>query len=282
MHDSSARSERPFVTLNCAAIPESLIESELFGYGAGTFTGGLKGGKVGKIEASSGGTLFLDEIGDMPLALQARLLRVLAEREITPLGQVKPVRIDLHVICATHRDLGSFVDQGEFREDLYYRISGVRIALPALRERQDRLELIDRVLAELCENESVVIDDQALKMLSDYHWPGNIRQLKNALQFALCMCDGRAIRITDLPDEVFPPAPGERAAAAAQPSPDLPPQRMVSLGHALGGTGEPDEREQILQALQQHRWVVLRAAEALGISRSTLHRKIKKYGLSEG
>jgi len=279
IHDSSARRDKPFVTLNCAAIPESLIESELFGYGAGTFTGGLKGGKAGKIEGSSGGTLFLDEIGDMPLALQARLLRVLAEREITPLGQIKPIAVDLHVICATHRDLGDYVAQGEFREDLYYRISGVRIALPGLRERQDRSALIDRVLAGLPDGRSVSIDARARRVLDDYHWPGNIRQLKNVLEFALCMCDGATIRLTDLPDEVFPPAMCRPSSGGETLDTPQPPQRLVSLGPAA--VPEDDERQQIMAALQQHRWVVVRAAEALGISRSTLHRKIRKYGLDE-
>ncbi|ANG62828.1 transcriptional regulator [Marinobacterium aestuarii] len=298
IHASSMRHDKPFVTLNCAAIPESLIESELFGYSAGTFTGGLKGGKVGKIEASNGGTLFLDEIGDMPLMLQARLLRVLAEREITPLGQIKPVAVDLHVICATHRDLIEAVSLGEFREDLYYRISGVRIGLPALRDRQDRQALIEKVFSQLRESESIQIDEPALQVLGAYHWPGNIRQLRNALQFALCMCDGRALRITDLPDEVFPQAPGEPgmgsasltdAAISSQNGPStgqLPPDRLMSLGTAVLGnesvaSAEQDERARILATLRQHRWVVLRAAQALGISRSTLHRKIKKYGLSE-
>jgi transcriptional regulator of acetoin/glycerol metabolism len=296
IHASSTRHDKPFVTLNCAAIPESLIESELFGYSAGTFTGGLKGGKVGKIEASNGGTLFLDEIGDMPLMLQARLLRVLAEREITPLGQIKPVAVDLHVICATHRDLIDAVSQGEFREDLYYRISGVRIGLPALRDRQDRQSLIEKVFGQLRESDAIQMDEPALQVLGAYHWPGNIRQLRNALQFALCMCDGRALRITDLPDEVFPQAPGEPTArgpgtlaAAAVPAPSepladqLPPDRLVSLGTSVqcNVPAEEGERGRILATLQQHRWVVLRAAQALGISRSTLHRKIKKYGLSE-
>ncbi|GGO81369.1 transcriptional regulator AcoR [Marinobacterium nitratireducens] len=278
IHDSSARRDKPFVTLNCAAIPESLIESELFGYGAGTFTGGLKGGKTGKIEASNGGTLFLDEIGDMPLALQARLLRVLAEREITPLGQIKPVPVDLHVICATHRDLASIVEQGGFREDLYYRISGVRVALPALRERQDLHALIDLVLAGLPDGEAGEIDAQARRVLAEYHWPGNIRQLKNVLEFALCMSDGASIRLTDLPDEVFPPAPGERSAHTPSETSPMPPDRLVSLG---ARAPDSDERQRILSALQQHRWVVVRAAEALGISRSTLHRKIRKYGLAD-
>nr|WP_067291183.1 sigma-54-dependent Fis family transcriptional regulator [Marinobacterium profundum] len=299
IHASSARHDKPFVTLNCAAIPESLIESELFGYSAGTFTGGLKGGKVGKIEASNGGTLFLDEIGDMPLILQARLLRVLAEREITPLGQIKPVTVDLHVICATHRDLIEAVGLGEFREDLYYRISGVRIGLPALRERQDRLALIEKVFGQLRESDAIQMDEPALQVLGAYHWPGNIRQLRNALQFALCMCDGRALRITDLPDEVFPQAPGEPLTmgtptlegAVFLPQADVSaqqplPGRLVSLG-GIGQDSNPvtaaeqGEQARILATLQQHRWVVLRAAQALGISRSTLHRKIKKYGLSE-
>ena len=279
IHDSSSRCDKPFVTLNCAAIPETLIESELFGYSSGTFTGGLKGGKVGKIEASSGGTLFLDEIGDMPLALQARLLRVLAEREITPLGQIKPIRVNINVICATHRDLGNLVAEGAFREDLYYRISGVRVVLPALRERQDRSELIERILSQMSQGNKLAMENQALTILGEYHWPGNIRQLKNTLQFALCMCDGSTIRITDLPDEVFPRAPGERTESPVATQSEPPPQRVVSLG-SCSEDGR-SERDQILEALQQHRWVVLRAAEALGISRSTLHRKIRKYRLDE-
>ena len=170
------------------------------------------------------------------------------------------------------------------REDLYYRISGVRIGLLALRDRQDRLALIEKVFAELRESDQIVMDEQALQVLGSYHWPGNIRQLKNALQFALCMCDGQAVRITDLPDEVFPPAPGEPITANAITSPraaTLPPDRLVSLGSTQDGQGEEDEKARILAALQQHRWVVLRAAEALGVSRSTLHRKLKKYGLGE-
>lgn len=323
MHDSSNRRDRPFVTLNCAAIPESLIESELFGYGAGTFTGGLRGGKTGKIEASSGGTLFLDEIGDMPLPLQARLLRVLAEQEITPLGQLTPVKLDLHVICATHRNLQEQVEQGDFRGDLYYRIGGVKVALPALRERQDKGGLIDRLLDELVEDDDVSINAQARQVLERYQWPGNIRQLKNTLEFALCMCERNTIRITDLPDDVF-------AAAEKGPISGLPeagespvpiarsiPERLVSLvgderrlvedpmaisvaveaptavvnPAVSSDTGlnsapanrtaelseEAREKERIQTALESNRWVVSKAAEALGISRSTLHRKLRKY-----
>ncbi|MEH6649887.1 MAG: sigma-54-dependent Fis family transcriptional regulator [Motiliproteus sp.] len=278
IHQSSARCDKPFVTLNCAAIPESLIESELFGYGSGTFTGGLKGGKTGKIQASEGGTLFLDEIGDMPLELQARLLRVLAEREITPLGQVKPVKIDLHVICATHRNLKDYVAQGKFREDLYYRISGVDIPLPALRDRQDKLALFSKLIDLICHEEglerSITLAPPAQNLLLSYHWPGNIRQLKNVLQLALCLCDGEQIGIDDLPEEL-------RAQSSIFDDHPPVPSRVASLPHnlPLGTTPATSEKELILQALVEHRWVVTRAAKAMGISRSTMHRKIKQHAL---
>ncbi|MGH1463306.1 MAG: sigma-54-dependent Fis family transcriptional regulator [Neptuniibacter sp.] len=292
LHNSSNRSDKPFVTLNCAAIPESLIESELFGYGAGTFTGGLKAGKVGKIQASDGGTLFLDEIGDMPIELQARLLRVLAESEIIPLGEVSPVKVNLNVICATHRDLKSLVGADNFREDLFYRISGFKINLPSLRERQDKSAIINKVLTELCsEDESygiIGISDAALEILCSYHWPGNIRQLKNVLQYSLCICDGPVIDIDDLPEEVFvsisipqivkPAEPAEPAEPVVIPEVAAPPSRMVSLQSEYQ---QPvSERDELIQALEENRWVVTRTAKALNISRSTLHRKIKKYNLA--
>ncbi|MBR9882711.1 MAG: sigma-54-dependent Fis family transcriptional regulator [Oceanospirillales bacterium] len=279
IHDSSQRKDKPFVTLNCAAIPESLIESELFGYSAGTFTGGLKGGKVGKIQASNGGTLFLDEIGDMPISLQARLLRVLAEGEITPLGEIKSIPIDLHVITATHRDLKQLIAEGGFREDLYYRISGVRVELPALRERADKSELIGKILSDLSES-PVELTPEVQALLNRYEWPGNIRQLKNVLQFALCMCDGDRLAIEDLPEEVLPISSvviseSERVAGETHP-----PKRMVSLSGSRLSPTEESERNALIQTLEANRWVVSRAAKALGISRSTLHRKINKYDLN--
>lgn len=282
IHDSSQRRDKPFVTLNCAAIPESLIESELFGYSAGTFTGALKGGKIGKIQASHGGTLFLDEIGDMPLALQARLLRVLAEGEITPLGEIKPMPIDLHVITATHRDLKQLIVEGAFREDLYYRISGVRVELPALREREDRCVLIESILQEISDA-PVTLAPATLKRLDQYPWPGNIRQLKNVLQFSLCMCEGGQIQCDDLPEELFT-KPAESAGLPASPQDscsDMLPRRLVSLGSVPGALSQNDERQRLVAALEANRWVVSRTARMLGISRSTLHRKIKKYGLDE-
>ncbi|WP_299199463.1 sigma-54-dependent Fis family transcriptional regulator [uncultured Amphritea sp.] len=289
LHNSSDRADKPFITLNCAAIPESLIESELFGYGAGTFTGGLKTGKVGKIQASNGGTLFLDEIGDMPIELQASLLRVLAESEIIPLGEVNPVKVSLNVICATHRDLKELVSSGDFREDLFYRISGFQVALPSLREREDKPVIIEKVLRALCldeENaENVQVAPQALKVLCQYQWPGNIRQLKNVLQYAMCMREGDLIQVDDLPDEVFaaPVAIGHQTEQFSY----APPSRLVSMTGLSGRSPREEtserqalsEKEELEQVLEQNRWVVTRAAKALGISRSTLHRKIKKYNL---
>ncbi|MEM5537809.1 sigma-54-dependent Fis family transcriptional regulator [Neptuniibacter pectenicola] len=276
LHESSDRADKPFITLNCAAIPESLIESELFGYGAGTFTGGLKAGKMGKIQASDGGTLFLDEIGDMPLELQASLLRVLAESEIIPLGEHEAVGVSLNVICATHRDLKEYVARGEFREDLYYRISGFQVTLPSLRQRSDQPVIIEKVLHMLCLDDGdvghVEIHPKAMELLCQYRWPGNIRQLKNVLQYALCMREGEMICIEDLPDEVFS---SEQLVRKEQ---DIvaPPLRMLSISSDSGNLSEKEELENILE---QHRWVVTRAAKAMGVSRSTLHRKIKKYGL---
>ena len=276
LHESSDRADKPFITLNCAAIPESLIESELFGYGAGTFTGGLKAGKMGKIQASDGGTLFLDEIGDMPLELQASLLRVLAESEIIPLGEHEAVGVSLNVICATHRDLKEYVARGEFREDLYYRISGFQVTLPSLRQRSDQPVIIEKVLHMLCLDDGdvghVEIHPKAMELLCQYRWPGNIRQLKNVLQYALCMREGEMICIEDLPDEVFSSDQLVRKEQDIAP----PPLRMLSISSDSGSLSEKEELENILE---QHRWVVTRAAKAMGVSRSTLHRKIKKYGL---
>ncbi|MDO6564348.1 sigma-54-dependent Fis family transcriptional regulator [Amphritea sp. 1_MG-2023] len=277
LHESSDRADKPFITLNCAAIPESLIESELFGYSAGTFTGGLKAGKVGKIQASHGGTLFLDEIGDMPLELQASLLRVLAESEIIPLGEIHPVKVQLNIICATHRDLKELVSRGEFREDLYYRISGFQVALPSLRDRGDKPVIIDKVLRTLCLDEenadNVQVEPEALQVLCQYQWPGNIRQLKNVLQYSMCMREGDRIKVDDLPDEVFAAPAIERQSGHRS---STPPERVASI---VGVSEALSEKEVLETALEQNRWVVTRTAKALGISRSTLHRKIKKYNL---
>ena len=267
MHQASRRAHRPFVAVNCASIPESLVESELFGYGPGAFTGARREGMRGKIRQSSGGTLFLDEIGDMPPALQTRLLRVLEQQEVLPLGSDEPVKVDLQVISATHRDLAERVAEGLFREDLYYRLNGVTLSLPPLRERGDRADLIQRMLdAENETREPVCLDDHALDCLLRYRWPGNIRQLRNCLCAALALCEGGVIDASLLPEEVVRdagPAPAPRAEGSGED--DLP------LAHA--------ERLALLEVLEQHRWNITGAAAALGMSRKTVYRKLKKHGI---
>lgn len=279
MHDASARAGKPFVALNCAAIPETLVESELFGYKDGAFTGARAKGARGKILQAHGGTLFLDEIGDMPLPMQTRLLRFLAEREVMPLGAEQAIPVDLQVICATHRDLQGLVDDGRFRLDLYYRLAGLTLKLPPLRERADKEALIHSLLyAEARELDYMVppLADGVLSLLVAHAWPGNIRQLKNTLRAALALSGGDAIGIEHLPAEVV------HAACTI-----LPPPRLSSLGFnevasmqpvaaaATTATGGP--REALLQALRQHSWNVTQAARSLGACRATVYRRMQKY-----
>ncbi|MFF7063435.1 sigma 54-interacting transcriptional regulator [Pseudomonas sp. NPDC008258] len=256
LHRQSQRRDGPFVTLNCAAIPESLIESELFGYVAGAFTGASSKGMQGLLQQADGGTLFLDEIGDMPLNLQTRLLRVLAEGEVAPLGAARRERVDIQVICATHRDLASMVEQGRFREDLYFRLANARFELPPLREREDRLGLIHQLLAEeadACAVEVMLADD-ALQALLVYRWPGNLRQLRQVLRYACAVSEGGQVQLQDLPQEV----------------------RGEALVTAEGGMSCP-ARQLLLDALIRHRWKPADAARALGISRATLYRRVHEH-----
>ncbi|WP_024303002.1 sigma-54-dependent Fis family transcriptional regulator [Pseudogulbenkiania sp. MAI-1] len=267
LHESSERSARPFVAVNCAAIPDTLIESELFGYAPGTFTGARSKGMKGLIQQSDKGTLFLDEIGDMPLHLQTRLLRVLSEREVLPLGADKPVRVELTVVAASHRDLRKLIAAGQFREDLYYRLCGATLFLPPLRERQDKRYLIERVFAEEAaqSGQSPVLADEALACLLDYPWPGNVRQLRNVLRFALALSDGVSVEIGDLPHELVEGGALVEAAAPAVPPPTPMP--------------EQDEGGALLAALKRHKWNVTAVAAELGICRATVYRHIKKFGI---
>ncbi|SMF66948.1 MULTISPECIES: sigma-54-dependent Fis family transcriptional regulator [unclassified Pseudomonas] len=260
LHQASQRHAKPFVALNCAAIPESLIESELFGYRAGSFTGANRKGMKGKLEQANGGTLFLDEIGDMPTHLQTRLLRVLAERELVPLGAEAPVTLDIQVISATHQDLQAMIGDRGFREDLYYRLCGMRMTLPALRERSDRRELIERLLAGLPGGAGLRLSDEARRCLLGYAWPGNVRQLLNTLRQAVALAEGGVIELADLPEELL------NRAVPARPK-------------VLEQQVEDAEARHLLEVLKRERWNMSLAAEAAGISRSTLYRKMKRYGI---
>jgi transcriptional regulator of acetoin/glycerol metabolism len=260
VHQASQRAEKAFVALNCAAIPESLIESELFGYRGGSFTGARKEGMRGKLQQADGGTLFLDEIGDMPLALQTRLLRVLEDRQVVPIGG-EPEAVNVRIISATHRNLLDRVQDGSFREDLYYRLNGLEVALPALRDRSDKSQLLDFLLAEEAGGEAVLIEAPAREALLGFAWPGNVRQLRNVLRTLAALCDGGQIGFADLP------------AMIRQAPPVLAVEE--SSNHPL----EDAERLALLSALEHTRWHMTHTAEQLGVSRNTLYRKLRKHGI---
>lgn len=205
LHDARKK-KGAFVAINCAALPEALIESELFGYAPNSFTGAHAKGKKGLIEQANGGTLFLDEIGDMPLALQARLLRVLAEREITPVGSTKPVPVDIRVVSASHRNLKELVDGGQFRQDLYYRLNGVVLFVPALRDRQDKQWLIQKVAAAVDPDHPPRFTKEAEAVLCAYDWPGNVREMMNIFELCHALTDGARIDLDDLPEVVVGPS----------------------------------------------------------------------------
>jgi sigma-54 dependent transcriptional regulator, acetoin dehydrogenase operon transcriptional activator AcoR len=276
LHHSGLWSDKAFVTVNCAAIPESLIESELFGYTRGAFTGAVKEGRVGKILQSNGGTLFLDEIGDMPLMLQTRLLRVIEEREVVPLGSDQAIPVSLHVISATHRDIRQMIQDGEFREDLYYRLNGITLHLPLLRDRGDKSDLIRTLLQEEnCDQESIEIAEDAFHKLLDYSWPGNIRQLRNALRTASALCRDGIIRLSNLPQEILHTEMRTIAPPSAAGNAEAPTAAMNLPSAALRDA----ECAALLRELERMHWNISRTAQALGISRNTLYRKIHKHNI---
>ncbi|NRT57221.1 sigma-54-dependent Fis family transcriptional regulator [Sphaerotilus uruguayifluvii] len=230
IHQDSERARQPFVAVNCASIPETLIEAELFGYEEGAFTGARRKGAVGKIVQANGGTLFLDEIGDMPISLQAHLLRVLQERQVTPLGSAKSVSVDVMLVCATHRNLREMIEQKSFREDLYYRLNGLAVRLPALRERSDLMALVERILDRESPERRLRLSPEVVRLFQGYHWPGNVRQLFNVLRTACVMAAGEATITRDhLSDDFIEDArriaQQRSAAAAAAPVVAAPPMR---------------------------------------------------------
>ena len=264
VHQASQRAAQPFVALNCASIPESLIESELFGYRGGSFTGARKEGMRGKLQQADGGTLLLDEIGDMPLALQTRLLRVLEERRVVPIGG-EPQAVDVRIISATHRNLLERVEDGSFREDLYYRLNGLEVALPALRERSDKAQLLDFLLTEEAAGQVVRLEAKARHALLDFAWPGNVRQLRNVLRTLVALAEGEEITFSDLPPLI------RRPPVAA-----IPTVSSEAPEHPL----EDAERSALLAVLEQQRWHMSHVAAYLGVSRNTLYRKLRKHGIA--
>ena len=263
IHKSSARAAQPFLALNCGALPENLIEAELFGYVAGAFTGAGSKGKRGLLELANHGTVFLDEIGDLPLALQVKLLKVIEESRFIPVGGLELKEVDVRIITATHHDLRKMVAEGRFRADLYYRLNVVPIHIPALRERADEIQpLLQFYLAEFNQryDRALTWGMEALDELTDYAWPGNIRELINLVERLVVTCIGESIELFDLPDEV---------RAARQDATDdnlLPLRKQV----------ENLERRLIRKALVQHK-TTREAAKALGLSQATLVQKMKRW-----
>ncbi|MES9867242.1 MAG: sigma-54-dependent Fis family transcriptional regulator [Candidatus Thiodiazotropha sp. LLP2] len=266
IHQESSRANKPFVAVNCASLPETLIESELFGYRPGAFTGASKDGSRGKIVQANGGTLFLDEIGDMPLHLQARLLRVLEEREVIPLGGEVAKKVDIRLISATHKELPQLVEEGRFRVDLYYRLNGISLQMPPLRDRDDKQIIIDHLLhLEAGPSVDITIENNALDALYTYQWPGNFRQLRNILRTIIGLCDDGIIRLQDLPDEIF--------------SANLETSSLKNEPKRQNNPLEVAERNTIIREMELAYWNVTQVASKLGVSRNTLYRKMRNLDI---
>ena len=280
LHKGSPYASGAFVAVNCASLPETLIESELFGYRAGAFTGAQRNGRRGKILQADRGTLFLDEIGDMPLALQARLLRVLDERQVSPLGSEEVIPVDFQLVSASHRNLPKLVAEGVFREDLYYRLSGLDVSLPPLRERSDKRELLYRVLEEEAAGHRMSMDPDAEAVLMSHPWPGNLRQLRHVLRTAVVLAGGERLTLADLPPALRQRA-GERteapvAVTASRPSEpacaSTPDDDELSALNPV----QASERAVLLGLLEEQRWNVSNVAKALDVSRNTLYRRLHR------
>lgn len=266
IHQLSNRSQKPFIKVNCGAIPENLLESELFGYEEGAFTGAKKGGKKGKFQLASGGTLFLDEIGDMPLSMQVKLLRALQDGEIEPIGSTKSISVDVRIIAATNRPLENMIEEKRFREDLFYRINVVPFNIPPLRERAEDLKLliayfIDKVTNRLGKR-IAGIEKTVMGILMSYSWPGNIRELENVIEAAVHLTKGEQITLNSLPDYL---------------------QTQTAMyrfnNKKLKDIMEETEKWVLRQSLEKNNDDKVQVCRELGISRSTLYEKLRKYGL---
>lgn len=299
IHKSSKRRECPFIAVNCAAIPEQLLESELFGYDEGAFTGAKKGGKPGKFQLANRGTLFLDEIGDMPIHLQAKLLRALQDGEIERVGGKAPIKVDVRIIAATNQDIESKVEDGSFRPELYYRLNVIPINVPPLRQRLSDIRLlttkmVNRASVKL-NKEIIYIDELFFQTLMKYNWPGNVRELENTLEYAVNMCEDSILnkqclpkRFLNLAERVEPDYSHIISDKKIEMSEDI--NGLSHIDDALRGSYEPIETLQeieikcikrALEYYKPYKYSTAMAAEALGISRATLYRKIALYSIEE-
>ncbi|MGD9314889.1 MAG: sigma-54 dependent transcriptional regulator, partial [Desulfobacterales bacterium] len=263
IHNHSPQKDGPFITVNCGALPDTLCESELFGYKAGAFTD-AKRDKLGRFALAQNGSIFLDEIGDISPAVQIRLLRVLENRVYEPLGSTKTIETNARVIAATHRNLGELVKKGTFREDLYFRINVIRLALPTLAERKSDIPLlIDHFIERFnhIHGRNILgITQEAIAAMLMYPWPGNVRELENAIEHAFALCQGDLIQMAHLPEDIIP-ANGSI---------------LVTTGLTL----KEVEKQTIEQALKRNSWKRVKTARELGINKNTLRYKIKRYGIN--
>lgn len=285
IHCESERSECPFVSINCAAIPKELFESELFGYAPGAFSGAHKDGKVGQIELADQGTLFLDEVGDTPLPAQAKLLRVLENGTLYRVGSTRPRTVDFRLVAATNRDLKAMIAEGAFREDLYYRLSPLILQVPTLHERQSDIPLLVKHLLKRMGREDIRVSKSALEALCTYCWPGNVRELRNVLIQALSLSRNHIIDMGDLPPKIL----SDYVSCSSEP----PKTTKAPAAEDAGDAGDAEEKSSSLSSmlannelrlivltLQEYNWNVSKSAKTLGIGRATLYEKLKKYGIS--
>jgi DNA-binding NtrC family response regulator len=282
LHRGSSRRDKPLIKVNCAAIPKDLVESELFGHEKGAFTGAV-GSKPGRFELADGGTLFLDEVGEIPLEMQVKLLRALQESEFERVGGIKTLRVDVRLVAATNRDLKALIGEGRFREDLFYRLNVVPIALPALRERKEDIPLLvahfvekyDRRLGKRVER----VEDEAMQLLLGYSWPGNIRELENLMERSVLFADGPVILAASLPDSLREKGPVPTPIAALGPLGAIAAPSGASMKEIVRLAQNELERELIARALEETGGNVTRAAKKLQISRKSLQVKMKDLGL---
>jgi len=266
VHRASGRKAGPFVCVNCAAIPKDLLESELFGYETGAFTGARQRGKTGRIELAHKGTLFLDEIGDLPQGAQSKILRVLETKKIERLGGLRSVEVDFRLVAATNKDLRSMMDRDEFREDLFYRLNTMMISIPPLSERPEDVTALVNHFLQSMGKASYAVTDPAMKMLQGYSWPGNVRELKNVIERAVSLAEGDRIDVEQLPFEVRSFESRCRRESASSPKPLVDEMSCY-------------QKELITDALRKTKGNMARTAKLLGISRSTLYEKCKVFGL---
>ena len=265
IHYNSAKAKGPFVKVNCAAIPDNLLESELFGYVGGAFTGARKEGKAGKFEMAQGGTIFLDEIGDMDMSMQVKLLRVIQEKEVERIGGTKTIALDVRIVAATNQNLEDLIKEGKFRQDLYYRLNVIEIKIAPLRKRKEDIPILVHHLVKKISGENLNVTPRVMNILNNYDWPGNVRELQNVMEHAYIMRNGTIIDPYSLPQYMQPKESGEES-------------RAENMSYNLKEMTAILEKDLILEALKKFS-NKSKAIEELGISRSSFYEKIKKYGI---